>query len=345
MSKLPEGWTETRIGKVAILRGEKALPADMPDAPFLGLEDVEPHTSRVINYRRAGDMKSAAVWFCPGDVLYSRLRPYLNKVVLGEIEGLASAEFLVLQPSAAIDADFFRRRIMMDDFLAFTASLDRGDRPRVDYTQIANFLIVLPPQTEQRRIVAKLDSLLAKSYRARNELVRVPQLIGRYRQAVLAAAFSGDLTADWRASNGVQEDAAALLRRVLAGRRSRWLADHSASKARTYQEPEEPDWHPEVELPAIWTWASVDQLTSAMQYGTSAKTGDDTTGIPVLRMGNIIRGTLEVENLKYLPNEHDEFPALLLDDGDILFNRTNSAELVGKTAVFRSELPAASFAS
>ena len=115
---------------------------------------------------------------------------------------MASAEFLVLQPRNDTDAEFVRRRIMMDDFLGFTAGLDKGDRPRVDYQQIANFAIDLPPFSEQRRIVAKLDSLTVCTARAREELGRIPRLIQKYREAILAAAFSGELTRGWRHVNG-----------------------------------------------------------------------------------------------------------------------------------------------
>jgi type I restriction enzyme S subunit len=68
-------------------------------------------------------------------------------------------------------------------------------------------------------------------------------------------------------------------------------------------------------------------------------------GVAVLRMGNIQEGVLDLRSLKFLPKNHEEFPALLLKEGDVLFNRTNSAELVGKTAVFKGELNEASFAS
>lgn len=83
-----------------------------------------------------------------------------------------------------------------------------------------------------------------------------------------------------------------------------------------------------------------------VEYGSSAKTqlSNDSTDIPVLRMGNIQRGALDWGSLKYLPADHDEFPRLLLERGDLLFNRTNSAELVGKSAVF-SQPRTASFAS
>ena len=62
-------------------------------------------------------------------------------------------------------------------------------------------------------------------------------------------------------------------------------------------------------------------------------------------MGNIVDGKLDYENLKYLPKSHHEFPALLLTEGDILFNRTNSVELVGKTAVYTGRSESTSFAS
>ena len=86
-------------------------------------------------------------------------------------------------------------------------------------------------------------------------------------------------------------------------------------------------------------------MVDEMQYGTSAKTSADSSGIPVLRMGNIKAGGLVLDSLKYLPIDHDEFPALFLRDGDILFNRTNSAELVGKTAVYRGNPSPCSCAS
>jgi len=71
----------------------------------------------------------------------------------------------------------------------------------ISASDIESLLFPLPPHNEQRRIVAKLDSLLAHSRRTREELEHIPKLVKRYKQAVLAAAFRGDLTADWRDSN------------------------------------------------------------------------------------------------------------------------------------------------
>jgi hypothetical protein len=89
--------------------------------------------------------------------------------------------------------------------------------------------------------------------------------------------------------------------------------------------------------PTEWSWVSVDQIATLVQYGSSAKTSDALSdGVPVLRMGNIVDGKLDYQNLKYLPRNHGEFPELLLTTGDILFNRTNSAESSGSRSACAS---------
>lgn len=98
-------------------------------------------------------------------------------------------------------------------------------------------------------------------------------------------------------------------------------------------------------LPKGWRMLTVGEMTETMQYGSSAKTSEDESGVPVLRMGNIKEGALVLDSLKYLPRNHPEFPDLLLRDGDLLFNRTNSAELVGKSAVYRGNPETCSCAS
>ncbi|MEI6882662.1 MAG: restriction endonuclease subunit S [Bacteroidota bacterium] len=94
-----------------------------------------------------------------------------------------------------------------------------------------------------------------------------------------------------------------------------------------------------------WRKLAVGEMVELVQYGSSAKTSEDTSGVPVLRMGNIQDGKLDLNSLKYLPHEHPEFPELLLSEGDLLFNRTNSAELVGKSVVYRGNPPKCSCAS
>ncbi len=193
MSALPQGWVETTLGEIVALRGDKVDPARVPEKSFIGLEDIEPHTSAILRVGTASEVKSSVVCFEAGDVLYSRLRPYLNKVTRPDFSGVASAEILALKPGDAAEAEFVRRKIMTRGFLDFTAMLDKGDRPRVSYDEIAAFQFPLPPLPEQRRIVAKIDSLTGKSRRARDHLDHIPRLVEKYKQAILAAAFRGEL--------------------------------------------------------------------------------------------------------------------------------------------------------
>ena len=87
-----------------------------------------------------------------------------------------------------------------------------------------------------------------------------------------------------------------------------------------------------------WVETTLGKLCEKMEYGTSSKSESD-GDIPVLRMGNIQCGILDWEKLKYTSNK-DDIDKLLLKENDVLFNRTNSPELVGKSAIYRNEMPA-----
>jgi type I restriction enzyme S subunit len=215
-----------------------------------------------------------------------------------------------------------------------------GAQPNISQTILKKYHLPLPSIDTQRRIVAKLDGLFSRSRNARKNLNRIPRLVERYKQAILAAAFRGELTAAYRqgrSTKGHQTLVDEAVRRRSAYFKKAGIKENLAAL---------PTWTPPIKLPPGWGWASVDQLATVVQYGTSAKASESLVeGVPVLRMGNIADGYLDYHKLKYLPLSHEEFPDLLLQDGDILFNRTNSAELVGKTAVYFDTGSATSLAS
>jgi type I restriction enzyme S subunit len=91
--------------------------------------------------------------------------------------------------------------------------------------------------------------------------------------------------------------------------------------------------------PMGWKWGRIADLLEETQYGTSDKAGDKGK-YPILRMGNITsHGTMDFENLKYIDLDERHVERFTVRRGDILFNRTNSAELVGKTAVYDRDEP------
>ncbi|GAB2941000.1 restriction endonuclease subunit S [Aquaspirillum soli] len=294
-----------------------------------------------------------------GDVLVSMTRPNLNAVALvpEQLDGaIGSTGFHVLR-SRWLRPGFLLRLVQSQRFVDEMSALVQGALyPAVRPKDIAAFTFAFETPAQQTRIVAKLEELLSDLDAGVAELKAAQKKLKQYRQSLLKAAVEGALTAEWRANNKPSETGAQLLERILTERRARWETKQLAKfkeQGKTppkdwqkkYPEPVQPDTTDLPELPEGWVWASIDQLTVEKKYGSSSKTNEDPVGVPVLRMGNIQDGDLDFSNLKYLPVDHDEFPGLHLQDGDLLFNRTNSPELVGKTAVYRSQISPCSFAS
>jgi type I restriction enzyme S subunit len=305
---LPENWSETSIGEVVALAGDRADPAQAEGVPFLGLEHIEAHSTRILEPGDAADMKSSSPRFKAGDVLYSRLRPYLNKVCVPDFDGLCSGEIYVLRPEAGIVSDFLKFRINSFDFVDFAKHLDNGDRPRVKYDEVSQFRFGLPPSKEQQRILSVLEPTLAKIDEAEEALERVRRNLDRYRASVLKAACEGRLVpteADLaRQQARDYEPASQLLKRILIARREAWekaQLEAYAKKGKTppkdwksrYPEPQAPDTSDLPELPEGWCWASIDQLVAKTNYGTSVRCDFESTGVPVLRIPNIINPALK----------------------------------------------------
>lgn len=276
-----------------------------------------------------------------GDIAFSTVRPNLRTIarVPGALDGqVASTGFCLLRPSEHISSEFVYHAVLADDLQDRVLGKARGVAyPAVRDADILEELIPLPPRAEQDRIVQGLRLGLDALGVAEEGLSRALLEVPRYEASILAAAVVGELVSnEFDGASGRE-----LLDEALAQRRARWAHEGLGR----YSPPIEPQSPSDVPLPDGWTWATIDQLSVGVQYGTSAKARPNVDGIPVLRMGNIVAGRLDLSDLKYLVPEHPEFPALFLRDGDLLFNRTNSPELVGKAAVARHIPRECSFAS
>lgn len=323
---LPEGWAVARVGDVIELKYGKSLPAKARDAE--GEVDV---------FGSSGVVGKHSIALVKGPV-----------IIVGR-KGTAGAVSYSRSSCWPIDTTYFvePKPVVATAFayhLLRSLRLQELDRstaiPGLNRDDAYALPILLPPLAEQHRIVDKIETLFAQIDKGEEAVRQVQTLLKRYRQSVLKAAVTGELTADWRAAReGQLEHGRDLVSRILKSREDNWQGRGK------YKPPVEPVTTGLPDLPEGWVWASVDQLSSAVDYGSSAKCGNDSSGVPVLRMGNIQDGELSFENLKYLPVDHGEFPNLLLHDGDMLFNRTNSAELVGKTAVYRNDGSPCSYAS
>jgi type I restriction enzyme S subunit len=168
--------------------------------------------------------------------------------------------------------------------------------------------VPLAPEKEQRRIVAKLDSLLVRSKNARDELDHIPKLVERYKQAFLAAGVRGDLTADWRAENNGTPNADQLHRELLRERRAVW--ERQGAK-RAYKTPAE-EFDVPADLPALpdsWKYVPVEHLSTKVVDGVHKKPEYRPNGIPFLTVRNLTAGPgIDYSNVRYVAREdHEEF--------------------------------------
>lgn len=312
------------LGEVVRPTRPRVKPETMPDAPFIGMEHVEAHTMKLLGTVPAATMKSSAVHFKPGDVLYGRLRPYLNKVFRPSFEGLCSAEFIVLPENERIDGSYLQYFLNSSAFVRFAASLNAGDRPRVDFDQIAPYKIPLPSLQRQREIVAEIEQQFSRLDEAVANLQRVKANLKRYKASVLKAAVEGRLV-ETEASIAEREGRSyetgeQLLQRILEERRDKWTGRGK------YKPPVQPptDWH-EV-LPDGWIVATADQLTYLITSG-SRGWGDfySDTGILFIRAQDIKTDALNLHDAARVDVSVDaEGTRSSVSAGDILVTITGA---------------------
>jgi type I restriction enzyme S subunit len=299
------------------------------------MDHIEAESFHLVGQSKFAKMKSAGSYFQSGDVLYGRLRPYLNKVHRAKFEGVASAEFIVLPASEFYDSDFVKYLLHQRIFVDFAMSRSSGDRPRVKFDGISDFEFLLPPLNEQRRIVEKIETLFARLDKGEEALREVQKLLARYRQSVLKAAVTGELTADWRAENAHRlEHGRDLLARILKTRRETWQGRGK------YKEPAPLKTKGLPQLPESWAWVRVDTAGDVLlgrQRAPQYHAGELMR--PYLRVANVFEDRLDLSDVKRMNFDEAHFEKYKLEPGDILLNEGQTPDLVGRPAMFRGEIP------
>jgi restriction endonuclease S subunit len=202
---------------------------------------------------------------------------------------------------------------------------------------LRRFPVPIAPLNEQRCIVATIEELLSDLDAGVSALVRARANLKRYRAAVLRAAVNGELTAEWRATHPNVEPAPKLLDRVLAERRRKWEADQQAKFNATgkiptkhwqdkYREPQPPETSNLPQLPAGWSWASLEQVCNRITDGTHLPPPFVPIGIPFIFVQHIVGGSIRFEGTKFISPE--TYAALNsrcpVEQGDILYSAVGS---------------------
>lgn len=206
--ELPVGWERCLLGDAVDYGAtQKANPDDIPDdAWVLELEDIEKDSSKLLARSTFAERKSKSTKnaFQKSAVLYGKLRPYLNKVLLANEPGFCSTEIVPLLAGEGIAAGYLFHWLKSPEFLGYAEEVSHGiNMPRLGTEAGRKAPLVLAPLNEQRRIAAKLDTTLAAVDACRQRLDGVAAILKRFRQAVLAVAITGELTREWRVERGI----------------------------------------------------------------------------------------------------------------------------------------------
>jgi type I restriction enzyme S subunit len=183
-----------KLGDATAPRKEKVDPKNSDLTKFVGLEHIESNTGRLVDFANLATVRSSANRVYAGDVIYSRLRPYLNKVHHAEDEFAGSAEFIVFPPTEGLSQKYLQYVLMSPSFLKFAAILDTGDRPRVNWGGIRNYEFPLPQIHEQEEIVERTELALAKLDAALASINRAENLREIARMAILHTHFAPSLS-------------------------------------------------------------------------------------------------------------------------------------------------------
>jgi type I restriction enzyme, S subunit len=206
-------WSTTTLAEQAERVQGRVDPKTQPLLPYVGLEHI---TAGALTLRTTGssaDVTSACFRYQPGDVLFSRLRPYFRKVVRAPGTGLCSTEAWVLRPRSGVDPDFLFYAVANPAFVALCTRSSEGTRmPRARWSYVSQVPLPWPDANEQRRIAAVLRPLDARIDLNRRMNATLQDLVrGLFDRYVLGPAATG--AAGW--SQGRLGDLATLHRQTV----------------------------------------------------------------------------------------------------------------------------------
>ncbi len=276
-------------------------------------------------------------------------RGRVSELLIEASTNQACAAIIFEKPS--IDLQPFIKYFFLKNYEDIRNLSSGGVQPNLNLGIIKKTELLLPPLNEQHRIVTKIETLTARSRKAREALDAIPALLDQFRQSVLAAAFRGDLTADWREQNPDVEPAEKLLERIREERRERWESDElkkmqikgKIHKGDKWKERYKKPLDPKAEylslicqVPKNWTTSSIDAVTSKLTYGITKRPAYVEAGIPIISAKEIRAGEINLSEAKSISFE--SFDGLRekckLAFNDVLFSKTGT---IGSVAIVKTQ--------
>ena len=323
---LPDGWAVVTLNEIASHHSgnSKLIKGKLTSTPEPGLFPAFSATGQDV-WVNQNEREGSAI-------IISAVGARCGKCFRADRKWSAIANTHVVWPhEGVVERDFLWFKINDENFWIRGGSAQPFVKTRESFEQ----QLLLPPLREQRRIVEKIETLFAELDKGEESLRQVQTLLARYRQSVLKAAVTGELTADWRAERaGKLEHGRDLLERILQTRRETW-----EGRGR-YFEPSPPAGSDLPLLPEGWVWASVGQLANVIGGLTkNSKRASMPLKKPMLRVANVYQNRLDLADVHQIGVTEAELPRVLLQPLDLLVVEGNgSRDQIGRMAVWREEV-------
>ena len=294
---IPESWKWVRFGEVGTYsqRKEKVSVNDITDDMWsLDLEDIEKDSGRIVNVCKASERKISGdkVQFHKGQVLYSKLRPYLKKILVAPDDGICSSEMVPFNLYGMLNAQYVVYFLKSPHVDFVINSVTYGVKmPRVGTDTMVELLFPLPPLAEQKRIVAKIEELLPYIDRYEQAWSKLEQFNSRFpddmKKSLLQYAIQGKLV-EQRPEEGTAEE----LFTQIQKEKQRLIAEKKIKKEKSL--PEITDDEKPFDIPESWKWVRVGSCGSWGSGATPSRTNSEYYGgtIPWLKTGDLNDGII-----------------------------------------------------
>lgn len=358
------GWAKAALGDIAELSSGFAFPPSMQgrktgDIPFAKVSDVSAahkaggRLERTENYVGAGEIEALRARIVPtNSTVFAKIGEAIrnNRKVLTSRPCIIDNNLMAATPRTSVVAPAYLHWLLTTiDFYRYA---NATSIPSIRKTDLERIEVSLPPLKEQHRILERLEAAIQRSRVVGRLMPTADALLGRLRKAILAAAFRGDLTAEWRTRNPDVEPADKLLEDIRAERRRRWEAAELARLTAKGKPPTDDLWKDRYDegelgepssqppLPSGWVWASLDQLRAydtVVVYGIILP-GDDTPGgVPYVRPIDMTSdGTVDISMLlrttEAIAAKHSR---AALESGDVILSIVGT---IGKVIITPPEL-------
>ena len=310
--EIPNNWVWTTLGEISNYGDSNNVSVtDIADDEWiLELEDLEKDTASIIQIlsKKERSIKGVRHKFKKGDVLYSKLRTYLNKVLVAPQIGYCTTEIIPFNSYCGISTHYLCHVLRSAYFLDYTQQCGYGVKmPRLSTNDTCKGMIPLPPLAEQHRIVAEIEKWFSLIDIIENVKSDLQTTIKQTKSKILDLAIHGKLISQ----DLNDEPAIELLKRI--------NPDYTPCDNGHYEN-----------LPSGWAMCKLSDLCR-IENGFAFSSNDyKTQGIPLVRISNIIHNTIDITDCAYIEGVTDN--KFKISKGDLLI--AMSGATTGKMGVY-----------